>query len=218
MSNRIASLPVTPPVWQVDETAVAPELQSGARASSEGQAEASTTFYTIYRAEVDFVSRLVRRLGIPASEHDDAIQDVFVILHQKLPEFDGRVPIRHWLYRIVRNVCFNRRRSLWRKSLRWFGRGEPTDPDILTDERQRPDEAAEHSEAQRMLYTLLEKLDVTQREVFVLSELEGLTAQEISEIQGVCVSTVGSRLRVARRRFDQALSRERAKASRVRHG
>ena len=222
MSNRIVTLPVSPPIWSATEPEPAPEpaeaQQSGTRRIADVELGERASFYEIYRAEGEFVARLVRRLGIPPSEQDDTIQDIFVVLHQKLPEFDGRVPVRHWLYKIVRNVCFNRRRSVWRKSLRWFGRGEPTDPDGLMDERQRPDEAAEHSEAQRLLYALLEKLEVTQREVFVLAELEGLSALEISVIQGVCVSTVGSRLRAARRRFDQALSRERAKTGRVQHG
>lgn len=230
MSDRFATLPVSAPIWSAQAPSelvtevVSPlaESQSGTRRIAEVAIEAEIqehlSFEQIYGAEVDFVARLVRRLGIPSAEQDDTIQDVFVVLHQKLPEFDGRVPIRHWLYRIVRNVCFNRRRSVWRNTLRWFGRGEPTDPDGLMDERQSPDQAAEHSEAQRLLYDLLAKLDATQREVFVLSELEGLTALEISEIQGVCVSTVGSRLRAARRRFDQALTRERAKTGRIQHG
>ena len=68
----------------------------------------------------------------------------------------------------------------------------------------------ERVEALRVLDRLLAQLDEEKREVFVLAEIEQMTAAEIAEIIEVNVNTVGSRLRAARQEFEKALLRFRA--------
>jgi RNA polymerase sigma-70 factor (ECF subfamily) len=72
-----------------------------------------------------------------------------------------------------------------------------------------PHEALAKAEAARLVQRLLEELDDEKREVFVLAELEQLTAVEIAEALGVNASTVSSRLRAARRDFERAAERYR---------
>ena len=66
-------------------------------------------------------------------------------------------------------------------------------------------------EAVRTLHTILDELDDEKREVFVLAELEQMTVPEIADAVEANVNTVYSRLRAARREFDQAVLRHRAR-------
>jgi RNA polymerase sigma-70 factor (ECF subfamily) len=153
-----------------------------------------------YRDEHDFVVSVVRRLGVPPSDVEDAVQDVFVVLHRRLPELETRAALRFWLRSVAFRVCANHRRWLsvhWRR-----GRGEPIDPDSLYDVIHRPpDEARLLSEAREALGRALAKLDAEKQEVFVLTELGERTAGEIAVLTRTSPNTVASRLRAARKRI-----------------
>ena len=168
--------------------------------------ETAPTFEALYEEHFDFVWRSLRRLGIPALTIDDAVQDVFLVVHRRLGEFEGRSSVKTWLFGIALRVASVHRRSAARR---------PTEP--LTEE---PADAAtapaaealsEAREAARLVHQLLDCLEEDRRAVFVLSELEQMTAPEISTALGVNLNTVYSRLRLARRDFDAALARYRAR-------
>ena len=80
----------------------------------------------------------------------------------------------------------------------------------LFDRAPSPHEHAALKEVRALVHRLLAELPDEQREVFVLTELEQLTAPEISEAVGANLNTVYSRLRLARRGFDAALARFRS--------
>jgi RNA polymerase sigma-70 factor (ECF subfamily) len=63
------------------------------------------------------------------------------------------------------------------------------------------------SDELRLLWRLLGELDPLKREVFVLAELEEMTAPEIAEAIGIPLNTAYSRLRVARQEFEDAFAR-----------
>lgn len=63
----------------------------------------------------------------------------------------------------------------------------------------------------RILHQLLDQLEDEKREVFVLAELEQLSAPEMAASLGVNVNTLYARVRAARAAFEQAVSRHRAK-------
>jgi RNA polymerase sigma-70 factor, ECF subfamily len=157
-------------------------------------------FARTYREEHDFVVSLVRRLGVPAGDVEDAVQDVFVVLHRRLHELEAGVALRYWLRSVTFRVCSNHRRKL---SVHWpRSRGEPIDPDSLHDVLHRlPDEARALSEARQALARALSRLDGEKLEVFVLTELEERTASEIAELTQTSPNTVASRLRAARKRI-----------------
>jgi RNA polymerase sigma-70 factor (ECF subfamily) len=171
-------------------------------------AGATLTFQEVYSAHFPFVWRSVRRLGIPAGAVEDAVQEVFVVVHRKLSEFEGRSSVKTWLFGIVLRVVRDQRRTLRRK-------GTPLqqeDPETVGDERvPGPDERAAKAEAVRMLHALLDELDDEKREVFVLAELEQMSVPEIAEALSVNLNTVYSRLRVARQQFEEAVARHRAR-------
>ena len=158
-------------------------------------------FQDIYEGYADFVWRSLRRMGVSDHGADDALQDVFLVVHRRFAEYDPGRPIKTWLYGIALRVAQDHRRRLKRK-----GGLEPLG-ETLADLSAGPQEAAIHSEGLRIVHELLDSLDENKREVFVLAELEQLTGAEISEILGVNQRTVYSRLRAARAEFDAAVRR-----------
>jgi RNA polymerase sigma-70 factor (ECF subfamily) len=161
----------------------------------------------IYDQYFSFIWRNLRHLGVPEVALEDAVQDVFVVVHRKLPEFEGRASLRSWLFGIVMRVAKDHRRSIRRRSPAGKLGLEAVDPDGVQDDRRGPREEAELSDRVRLLHELLQELDETKRTLLVLAELEQMTAPEISEVTGMPVNTVYTRLRAARRAFDEALAR-----------
>jgi RNA polymerase sigma-70 factor (ECF subfamily) len=159
------------------------------------------SFDEVYEECVDFVWRGLRSLGVREHALDDAVQDVFVVVHRRLAEFEHRSSIRSWVFGIAMRVARDHRRRERRK-----GGLEPLDVDLV-DAGPGPMEEAAKAEALREVARVLEALDPDKRAVFVLAELEQWTAPEIAEALGVNVNTVYSRIRTARREFEAAFQR-----------
>ena len=158
----------------------------------------------VYRDQFGFVWRSLRHLGVVESDVEDAVQDVFVIVHAKLATFERRSQLTTWIYGICLNVAqARRRRAHVRREL-------PTDPQALPiDEAQlaRADDAHGRREAERVLDAILDTLPLEQRAVFTLFELEGRTCDEIAGLCAIPIGTVYSRLRLAREAFKRASAR-----------
>jgi RNA polymerase sigma-70 factor (ECF subfamily) len=167
-------------------------------------------FADVYQEHFGFVWRSARGLGVRPPAIEDVVQEIFVVVHRLLGEFEGRSTVRTWLSRIVLNVVRHHRRSLARKSPHELSREPPPDPDALPARGPDPCETAELSEGTRLVQRLLESLDEEKREVLVLAELEQLTVPEIADALGLKLNTAYSRLRLARRAFDESLARDRA--------
>jgi len=161
------------------------------------------SFEEVYEAEFAFAWRNLRRLGVRESQLRDAAQDVFLVVHRRLADFEGRGTLRAWLYSIVVRVASQYRRTGQRKDLE-----HTDDPDAVADTKTLgPEDNAGQNEDVRLLLELLDQLDEPKREVFVLSDLEGLTAPEVAELLELKLNTVYSRLRSARLELKAALER-----------
>jgi RNA polymerase sigma-70 factor (ECF subfamily) len=169
------------------------------------------TFERVYDDNVDFVWRTLARLGASPAVVEDIAQEVFLVVHRRLTEFEGRSSIKTWLFGIARRVMHDHRRSARRKNPPSEDPSEGTDVNSLHDTQHLPDAAAAAAEATRLLYALLDELDDEKREVFILAELEQIPAQEIATALGISVNTVSSRLRLARAAFNASLARRRAR-------
>lgn len=184
--------------------AVAPPSPAPA-APAGSAARTDDRFIEVYRQHFPYVWRSLRRLGVPEPAIDDAAQDVFVVVHRRLGEFEGRSSERTWVYGIaIRVARAHRRRS---------AAPAPSDVELVSEGPSPFDELAA-GEATRILEGLLDALDETKREVFVLAELEEMSAPEIAACLEVKVNTVYSRLRAARADFERALARRRASGRR----
>ena len=60
------------------------------------------TVTAVYEAHADFVWASLQRLGVRAPDLDDVLQEVFVVVHQRLHTFDGSAAMTTWLYEIGR--------------------------------------------------------------------------------------------------------------------
>ncbi|HMJ54275.1 MAG TPA: sigma-70 family RNA polymerase sigma factor [Polyangiaceae bacterium] len=179
-------------------------------ADVEARQAAPTTLADIYRDHFPFVWRMVRRLGVSDAQVEDAVQDVFVVVHRRLPDFEGRSSVRTWLAGIVRRVVRDHRRTNARKPA--LGRAQAELPvEEMSIGQASPEENVMTTEAVRMLHELLDRLDDDKREVFILAELEQWSMAEIAEALGVKVNTASSRLRLAREAFEEAAERLRAR-------
>jgi RNA polymerase sigma-70 factor (ECF subfamily) len=163
-------------------------------------------FEALYAEYFRAVWRTLRRLGVTPAQLDDAAQDVFVVVHRRLREFDGRSP-RGWLYAIAVRVASDYRRGTVQR------RSSPL-TEALPDPALDPDQTNELRESVELLHALLGDLSEPKRTVFVLSELEELSAPEIAEVLGENLNTVYSRVRAARAEFEAALHRHRARTER----
>jgi RNA polymerase sigma-70 factor (ECF subfamily) len=163
-------------------------------------------FESVYHENLRFVWRAARRLGIDSGDTDDVVQEVFVVAYRRLAEFEGRAQVKTWLFKILTRVVHHHFRARKRKpghcpadSLK--------DLDRLRDQQARgPVEAAERADSVRILDSLLARMDSDKREVFVLSEIEQLSAVEIADVLAINVNTVYSRMRAARQEFERALA------------
>ncbi|MDB4990467.1 MAG: polymerase sigma factor RpoE [Myxococcaceae bacterium] len=131
-------------------------------------------------------------MGVHDAQVDDALQDVFLVVHQRLHEFDQRARITTWLFQIAVRVAHGYRRKLQR------AREHTPMNEELACASHTPLEDTEASEAARRLAGLLDGLEEDKRALLVLAELEELTAPEIAELTGTPLNTVYTRLRRAR--------------------
>ncbi len=168
-------------------------------------------FDAVYEEHFDFVWRNTRRLGVPDALVDDAVQEIFLVVHRRLAEFEGRSSLRTWLFGILARVASDHRRAIRRKSPHTRAPGAAVDLDAVPDEAEGPHDRVVREEGVRLLHALLDELDDDKRAVLVLAELEQMTVPEIAEALGANVNTVYARLRAARRDFEQAAQRERAR-------
>lgn len=156
---------------------------------------------TVFDEHARYVIRTLRHLGISAADADDVAQEVFVTVHRKLPEFEGRSKLRTWLYAICIRVASDHRRRAYVVRER-----ATSSPPIDVGERSgaEPDTTLE---SRTFVQKLLENLDDDKRAVLVLYELEGLTMREVAEVIGCPLQTAYSRLHAARELLREAWQR-----------
>jgi len=160
-------------------------------------------FREVYDAHVAFVWRSLRRLGVPESSLKDAMQDVFLVVHRRLPEWEERAKITTWLFRICMRVAKDqRRRAHVRKEV-----FDSAEIDRRADLGADTADALERREDLALFDTALAEIELDQRVVFMLFELEDMTGDAIAELLQIPLGTVYSRLRLARRAFKRSVVR-----------
>jgi len=166
---------------------------------------AAPTFDRVYAEQFEFVWRNLRRLGVADAALRDSAQEVFLVVHRRFAEYEARGSLRAWLYSIVRRVAADERR--------WRRRKQPQSSEdvaqLVDTGAPGPERQAIESQSLRLLLSLLDQLEPEKRDVLVLSDIEGLSAPEVSAALDVNLNTVYSRLRTARQEMRAALDRHR---------
>jgi RNA polymerase sigma-70 factor (ECF subfamily) len=165
----------------------------------------------VYRDYAPRVYSMARRMVANETDAEDVTQDVLLQVVRKLPSFRGDSAFPTWLHRVTVNAALShRRRQAVRqehgltRSLDAFGEDEPAG---ATARRELPpDDQALTDETRRIIERAVTSLPAMYREVFVLSDVEGLPNAEIAERMGMSLAAVKSRLHRARAMLRDALT------------
>jgi RNA polymerase sigma factor (sigma-70 family) len=162
------------------------------------------------------VRRFVRRCGVPASERDDCVQQVFMEAAVKLPlfQYNGhRTGLRAWFYQLVRSRAIDQRRRRSRRRCRDLCGLGPQEPQARS---ASPPERLEQAWQSELLDTALRELrrrvSALTYEVFCLRALQGLAVSAVAARLGLPPAQVHFRHRRAfekLRRLCNLLSRRR---------
>jgi RNA polymerase sigma-70 factor (ECF subfamily) len=182
-------------------------MSSLADAAAPVVADAGPVFDDIYMAHVGFVWRVLRTFGVPEAQVEDAVQDVFLVVHRRLHEWQGKAAITTWLFAIARRVASNHRRRARRTeplvddASNVAVRGAPAEAGPGSD----PFAEAARAQAAATVLAILDQLDDAKRSVFALVELEQVAVPEVARMLGINLNTAYSRLRLARQAFEAAV-------------
>ncbi len=125
----------------------------------------------------------------------DATQDAFLSAFRAMGRFRGG-SFKSWLLRIVTNACYDQLRVKQRRPTSSLD-NLPVEADhtyYLEDTSELPDEFVERQELNRVIQAGIGELPADQRMVLVLSDVQGLSYQEVAEVLGISLGTVKSRL------------------------
>jgi RNA polymerase sigma-70 factor (ECF subfamily) len=146
----------------------------------------------MFEAEFGYVCRALRRLGVHEGDLKDIAQELFVSVHQQLPQYDASLPVRPWLFSFALRYAANYRRLARNRAHFPVNESLATTNDV-------------NVEARDLVLRALSMVDFDRRTVIVMHDLEGFGAPEIAERIGIPLNTVYSRLRAARADFRAAL-------------
>ena len=150
-------------------------------------------FRTVFETYAPFVWRVLKRLGVREAEVADVSQETFLVLHKRLATFEGRSSLKTFVYGVAVRVAADHRKRAWVRKEQATDEVPEQGGDTATAER-----SLQAKQSLLALDRALAELDEDKRTVFVLYELEELTLAEIAEITDVAVSTLHSRLALAR--------------------
>lgn len=155
----------------------------------------AVAFDALYREHAAFTWSCLRRLGVPAAAVDDAMQELWVTAHRRIDTLRSRAVSKSWLFGIARRIASHSRRTEQRHRRRVDAFGE-----------QAASAAEPERESSLVVESILASLDERVREAFVLSELEGWSASEISAATGANTNTIYWRVRTARHQLQAQLA------------
>jgi RNA polymerase sigma-70 factor, ECF subfamily len=163
----------------------------------EGNADAYRLLVEIYQKPL--FSMIGNILSDP-NDCEDIAQETFLAAYLHLGSYDSHESkFSTWLFTIARNLCFNKAKK--RKPLAM----ESIDPGI---ESGHPADGLIAGEFAAVLDRVLDSLPIEQKSAFILSEIQGLSLEEISRIEGVPLGTVKSRISRAKEKLRSCFPRE----------
>ncbi len=155
--------------------------------------------FQVYEQQLDYLVSSLRRLGVPYSDIEDVVHEVFLVMHRRWEDYDRTRPLRPWLFGIAFRVASTHRRKGTREVL--------SDAYDAEDLGARPDDAAAAGETRSLLLGALRQVPLERRAVLVMHDVDELPMREIAIELGLPLFTAYSRLRKARKELEAALSR-----------
>lgn len=161
----------------------------------------------IYAEFGTFVWRNLRRLGIPETHIEDAVQDVFLVIHRRLPEFEGRSSLRTWIFGIVMRVAAREREHLRSHAQRFAPVPGDALETLVPATGKDPFDRLVQQRAADLIELVLGELEEDKRNMLVMVELEEIPVVEVAEVLEINVNSAYTRLRLARRELEARLKR-----------
>jgi RNA polymerase sigma-70 factor (ECF subfamily) len=158
----------------------------------------------VYEQHHEAVRAFARRLIGDAAVAEDLVHDTFVALPSAVKRFRGECPLRAFIV----GVAANHARHHVRAAARSRAAVERLSREPSPAGAHPPDETLLRKELARALTRALDALPIEQRVVFVLCEVEARTSREVALIVGAPDPTVRARLRLAKEKLREHLSRE----------
>lgn len=151
----------------------------------------------------DRAYRLATRITRSAEDAEEVVQDAFWSVIRQIDTFRGESALGSWLYRIVANAAYQKLRGRPRAELSldeilpsFDPRGKHVEP--IADWSASLDEPDRQTELRMLLSTAIDELPADYRAAVVLRDVEGLSHREISDVLGLTVTTVKTRVHRAR--------------------
>jgi RNA polymerase sigma-70 factor (ECF subfamily) len=144
-----------------------------------------------------------------AQDAEDISQEAFIKVYRSIGEFRGEAQLSSWMYRIVVNLCLNRRRkkALSEMELRESFEGDERHSSTPTsDHAANPEKATESEMIRQHLRRALDRLSPQQRTIFILRHDDDLPLAEISKMLKISEGTVKSQLFRALRKLQEVLA------------
>jgi RNA polymerase sigma-70 factor, ECF subfamily len=158
-----------------------------------------TAFRTLIRQFSGLGFRVAFRMMNDEEESRDIVQESFITVWQKIGTFDPAREFTGWFYRIVVNKCHDALRRKKRMKLVPLAADPHGVLDMPGD--TDPSKGMDNREMAMLVRDLTSRLSPKQKIIFVLSELEDLSHEEIELITGMGRDTIKSNLNHARRKI-----------------
>lgn len=161
------------------------------------------SFDTVVLPHLDAAYRLARWLMRDTDDAEDVVQESLLRAFRYFPTFvggDGRA----WFLRIVRNICYGWRSHRYRASTDSFNEEQHSSARPQSD----PETLLLQTDHAALIARALSGLPDHFHQLLVLRELEGLSYRELSDVVGIPMGTVMSRLSRARAALRTALDSE----------
>lgn len=156
-------------------------------------------FEALYRRHSGRVHAVCLRLTADRLRAEEAVQDVFVRLWERLRTFRGESAFSSWLHRLAINTVLQTMRSTRRREAR-VAISDDADLDGAAVVAPTVDQRIDLEDA-------IARLPQQVRTVVVLHDIEGFTHEEIAAMTGVPPGTIRSQLSRARKTLLQWLER-----------
>lgn len=180
-----------------------PSLEAMLQRAKEGDQEACRTLIEQLQPLVFKVVRAYRARHVA---DEDLAQTVFMKIFAHLQQYNGQVPIEHWVSRIAVNSCLKQlRREQVRPELRWavLESGEHRVLEELCSSTEQLD-PSRSTAVRELVDKLLETLAPADRLVVQLLHLEGRSMEEIKHATGWNIALIKVRAFRARQRLRKA--------------
>ena len=141
----------------------------------------------VYNVSLNYLQNL--------EDAEEATQDVFVKIHQKIEGFNQKSSLKTWIYRITINHCLDVIKSKNRRLRILFSR-QTEDNDAV--EFYHPGAELENQEAVAQILKEVNELPTNQKTALLLKSIEGLSQKEIAEIMKMKEKAIESLLTRAR--------------------